>query len=308
LDREKQKVEEFYRHKEDELHHALDLLEDEVAAIEERDLGTDDIIKEEDEDDDDEDEDDEGVRHSRSGNERSPLINSTTSNAPRAPSRPRRSKSSILRRFGNFAGRRRSAINTTHEADILEASFAPSIDRARSSSTSQGMGASVSTLDTPSLEEPGPISPNVFSPIHRANSSKRPNGPRTTSDFDLEDSAVVGHGRDRRTSGSSISSHEQDVWQARRKHLSLGLVQMDPTSIPPIIAMSRYHQNQNENAEDESGEMEQRPVYVWTANNDYGTVLRIGFKKRISAVWLEAYALKQYVDLNLTAFEKILKK
>jgi phosphate transporter len=83
---------------------------------------------------------------------------------------------------------------------------------------------------------------------------------------------------------------------------------MDPTSIPPIIAMSRYHQNQNENAEDESGEMEQRPVYVWTANNDYGTVLRIGFKKRISAVWLEAYALKQYVDLNLTAFEKILKK
>jgi phosphate transporter len=31
-------------------------------------------------------------------------------------------------------------------------------------------------------------------------------------------------------------------------------------------------------------------------------------KKRISALWLDLYALKQYVDLNLTAFEKILKK
>jgi hypothetical protein len=68
--------------------------------------------------------------------------------------------------------------------------------------------------------------------------------------------------------------------------------------------LEAYREREGESANGDDG----RAVFVWTANNDYATVVRIGFKKRISALWLEAYALKQYVDLNLTAFEKILKK
>jgi phosphate transporter len=48
--------------------------------------------------------------------------------------------------------------------------------------------------------------------------------------------------------------------------------------------------------------------YIWTANSDYGKVVRIGFKKRIAALWLEGNSLGQYTELNMTAFEKILKK
>lgn len=74
---------------------------------------------------------------------------------------------------------------------------------------------------------------------------------------------------------------------------------MDPAEVPEA---SKGDQEEDEHEDDG------RPVYVWTGSNDYATVMRLSFKRRISEVWLEAYALKQYVDLNLTAFEKILKK
>lgn len=49
-------------------------------------------------------------------------------------------------------------------------------------------------------------------------------------------------------------------------------------------------------------------AYIWTASSDYGKVLRIGFKKRIASLWLDGHSLRGYADLNMTAFEKILKK
>jgi len=78
---------------------------------------------------------------------------------------------------------------------------------------------------------------------------------------------------------------------------------MDASEVPEFQPAPVEVETEEEEEEDES-----RPVFVWTGTNDHATVMRIGFKKRISAVWLEAYALKQYVELNLTAFEKILKK
>ena len=101
---------------------------------------------------------------------------------------------------------------------------------------------------------------------------------------------------------SSNSSHERDIWTMTRNHLSLGLVEMDPGMVPDFARPPRTDSNGQEDPEEE------RPVFVWTASHDRATVLRIGFKKRISAVWLDVYSLKQYVELNLTAFEKILKK
>lgn len=59
---------------------------------------------------------------------------------------------------------------------------------------------------------------------------------------------------------------------------------------------------------DRGGERDGFTPYIWSATTDYGKVVRIGFKKRIAQLWLEGNSLRQYVDLNMTAFEKILKK
>jgi phosphate transporter len=287
LDKEREKVTAFYKSKEAELHGSLDALIDEVSVLEARDLGTDDVIKEEDEDDGDVD-DEEGHASEGEG-----LL------SPRIPPnqqhvRPKyRPRTSILGRLGAF-GRRRKA-PTSDGADILEAAFAPSLARRRSSSQNR-MQASVSTLGA--TQEEGPSSPSTKS---------QPPGIRRQISIEGD---APGGGHDRRTSVSSASSHEPDIWSTRRRHLSLGLVEMEEEDVPHFVFSHSHHEDENGGQDDPEHGVPARdgPVFVWTANNDYATVVRIGFKKRIAALWLEAYALKQYVDLNLTAFEKILKK
>jgi phosphate transporter len=283
LEKEKEKVIAFYRSKEEDLHHTLDVLEDEVMELEDRDLGTDDVIKEEDEDEDD---DDEGEQ-----TEGEALLVPKVS---QAPVRPRyRPRPSMFSRLGTI-GRRRKGATTSDQADLLEASLGPSPRRRASSIPPHrdSMSASISTLNH--SHEEGSNSPNLQAKLG-------PRLGRRVSEMDSEEGAT-GAGHDRRTSVSSNSSHGEnsDFWSTRRRHLSLGLVQLDSDDIPQAVRA-----NQQETAESDG---DARPAFVWTANNDYATVLRIGFKKRISALWLEAYALKQYVDLNMTAFEKILKK
>ena len=289
LDKEKEKVIAFYKTKEDELHRSLEILEDEVLVLEDRDLGTDDVIKEEDEDEGDPDDED----GDRSEGEAllSPRINPNATPA-RPKFQPRRS---IFNRFtAGLGGRRRKGVKTIDQADILEAALAPPLDRRRSSSMPRnGMMASVSTLGGAS-QAAGPDEGSSSSPLLSSARSMPKLGGRRSSEMEHDDSG----GHDRRTSISSNSSHGE-FWSARRRHLSLGLVQMDEDDVPSFARGDDVDANGFDGA---------RPTFVWTANNDYATVVRIGFKKRISALWLEAYALKQYVDLNLTAFEKILKK
>ena len=251
--------------------------------LEDRDLGTDDVIKEEDEDEDDDDE----VEQSEGDGLLVPKM-------PATPVRPRyRPRPSIFGRLGGF-GKRRKGATTSDQADIMEASLAPAPRRRTNSlqPTRDNMAASVSTLNQ-SLEE-GSTSPSMKARLG-------PRLSRRASEMDSEEGGT-GAGHDRRTSVSSNSSHGEnsDFWSTRRRHLSLGLVQLDLDDVPQAV---RTHQQEMEEADGDA-----RAAFVWTANNDYATVLRIGFKKRISALWLEAYALKQYVDLNMTAFEKILKK
>lgn len=292
LDKERQKVETFYRAKEDELHRTLGLLEDEVLSSEYRDLGTDDVIKEEDEDEDADDDDEDGAERSEG---EALLASPKQATVPAPAMRPKyRPKSSFLNRLApSFGGKRRKSVMPVDEADLLEANYQPTLGRRSSSQNTSRMLASVSTLGTPQDEM---SSPNLKA---RGSLSKQ----RSIDVLSDDPANGSGHGHDRRTSMSSNSSHEHDFWNGRRRHLSLGLVQLDDSDIPSAVlkAMTRDSQDGN-------GDMAGRAIFVWTANNDYATVTRIGFKKRLTALWLEAYALKQYVDLNLTAFEKILKK
>jgi phosphate transporter len=109
----------------------------------------------------------------------------------------------------------------------------------------------------------------------------------------------------RRASMSSASSADGLIHHWRG---NLGLVPMDTTNLP--LSASIFSSTSNQGGNDAQNEIDEGKEisYIWTANSDYGKVLRIGFKKRISALWLEAHGLRQYVELNMTAFEKILKK
>lgn len=93
-----------------------------------------------------------------------------------------------------------------------------------------------------------------------------------------------------------------------RNRGNLGLIPMlDPTPLSDSI-FSSSAAVQSTGGPRLSGEESEGVDYIWTASSDYGKVLRIGFKKRIARMWLDGYALKGYVELNMTAFEKILKK
>ncbi|WVR07611.1 hypothetical protein IAU60_004653 [Kwoniella sp. DSM 27419] len=301
LEREKNKVIDFYHGKLDELTRSFEFVEDEVASLEKRDLGQEDTIKEE-----DEDEDADGEMR-ETDNLLSPSLSQSQT---RSQTRTRQSVS-LMGRFKKF-GRRRSTMNNPDEADLMEASLPAPMRGQRSRSSNrvprQGMSDSATSgyFDEAAA---GTMSPGV-------GRSALPRRSRHGSDIessvdDLATPAVGTH--DRRTSISSMSSHEGEMSWPRRRFHSLGLVQMDPDAVPeyalPRIAEDEEQDGSNLNDSSFTASSAFRsPVYIWTANNDYGTVMRIGFKKRISAVWLEAYALKQYVDLNMTAFEKILKK
>lgn len=275
LDKERNKVSEFYTAKWIELVGALDSLEDEISALEDRDMGGDDVIKEENEDENEVMDDGEADR-GETDLLMPPPPSSVGGASPVLHAKPNlKPRPSVLSRISMF-GRRRRDFNDPHEADLLEPVMAPSSSRRRSRSRDTLALSTSSLVDASSAS--GRVPP--------------PRRPRRSSDIESSE-------HERRTSMSSASSHEHDLSFPRKRYHSLGLVQMDPATVPALTVP---------NGDGELEDLSKEPVWMWTANNDFATVLRIGFKKRISAVWLEAYALKQYVELNLTAFEKILKK
>lgn len=270
LDRERKKVEDFYNGKLNEIRSAFDALEGEVRGMEERELG-EDVIKEEDEEEED------GEMRETDG-----LISPGHVTTPRPTLKNR---SSFMNRMAPSMGRRRKSIlpvapGATHEADLHE----PQLRTARSRSTGRASF---------SVEDGSNTSP------------KAPARGRRSSDIESSDDGPSNLPRDRRTSLSSTSSHEREPdfgsLSARSRLQSLGLVLMDPAEVPDWLWRPEGR-DVEENAE------QRDPVYIWTGTGNYGTFARISLKKKISRVWLDCYSLKQYVDLNLTAFEKILKK
>ena len=264
-------MEDFYNTKLKEMRTTFRVLEDEVRGMEDRELG-EDVIKEEDE------EEDEGEFR-----ETDDLL-SPTGMAP--PPRPApKSRTSFMNRMAPAMGRRRKSVlptasGTTHEADLHE-----------------------SQLRTQRSRSTGRIS---FSADDGSNLSPKVSGHgRRSSDIESsEDGPPNTTPRDRRTSLSSTSSHERDHdinLSSRSNFQSLGLVPMDPAEVPEWLWRPEGR-DVEEDAENRD------PIYIWTGSGNYGTFARIALKKKISRVWLDTYSLKQYVDLNLTAFEKILKK
>lgn len=317
LDKERQKVANFYRSKFDDLQQSYKLLLHETAALEERDLVGDDVIKEEDEEDDD-DVDDEGHHHHHHhhhhADESEGLLPPPSPSASMTPGRQIRPRPSIISRWTPGWSRRRSVIgNNPHEADLLEAQLSPGTKRARSRSANRGgTHRSVASSQT---EDAGA---DYFSVPTRGGRVPPPKKARRSSDFESSENEgghhLVGSTTlERRTSVSSASSHEHDrdflSYGRRRLVGGLGLTIMDTAYVPTWAHEDdEVEEEQGDDGEGGTNNRRPAPVYVWMGSSDHATVMRIGFKKRISAVWLEAYSLKQYVELNLTAFEKILKK
>jgi phosphate transporter len=200
------------------------------------------------------------------------------------PPRPSvKNRTSFMNRMAPSLGRRRRSIlptaaAATHEADLHE-----------------------SQLRTQRSRSTGRIS---FSADDGSNLSPKAaaKGRRSSDVESSEDGPSHNLIRDRRTSSSSTSSHDKEpdfTLSSRAK--SLGLVLMDPAEVPDWL-----WRPQGRDVEEDAEQRE--PVYIWTGTGNYGTFARISLKKKISRVWLDTYSLKQYVDLNLTAFEKILKK
>jgi phosphate transporter len=262
LDKERQKVQDFYNTKLEEIRSTFGALEEEVRGMEDRELG-EDIIKEEDEEEEEFRETDD-------------LLSPGMAPPPRPSAK---SRTSFMNRMAPSMGRRRKSIlptapATTHEADLHEG-----------------------TLRTQRSRSTGRVS---FSADDGTMSPKALGRGRRSSDFESSEDGPS-NARDRRTSLSSTSSHDRDINLSVRSNLhSLGLVVMDPSEVPDWL----YQTGRDEEEDTEQKE----PVYIWTGSGNYGTFARIALKKKISRVWLDTYSLKQYVDLNLTAFEKILKK
>ncbi|KIR29057.1 phosphate transporter [Cryptococcus deuterogattii 99/473] len=233
LDKERNKVTEFYKSKFEELTRSFEQLEEEIAGLEERDL-QDDTIKEVNEEDEDAEEGQGERQDIPSTRETDNLLgHSSSPTRARSPNRARsplpRPRPSFAGRLGssfNFGRRKSAALPNPRDPDILEASIQPTYRSSQSANATRPRMSDSMTSSYFDEHAPGRV--------------PGPRSGRRVSDFDAS---------------------ADDI-----------------------------------------------PVFVWTANNDYATVLRIGLKKRISKVWLDAYALKQYVELNMTAFEKILKK
>lgn len=302
LNKERNKVTEFYKSKFEELTRSFEQLEEEIAGLEERDLH-DDTIKEVDEEDEDAEEGQGERQDIPSTRETDNLLgHSSSPTRARSPNRARsplpRPRPSFVGRLGssfNFGRRKSAALPNPRDPDILEASIQPTYRSSQSPNATRPRMSDSMTSSYFDEHAPGRV--------------PGPRSGRRVSDFDssADDIRTTPGGHDRRASMSSLSSHEGDFNWHRRRYNSLGLVEMDPSTVPDwaVTSVGDVEEGRNGFLHDPNAK---QAVFVWTANNDYATVLRIGLKKRISKVWLDAYALKQYVELNMTAFEKILKK
>ena len=282
LDRERNKVIEFYKETEDELQSTFKTILGEVRVLEEREF--DDVIEEEDEDEEgaSDRETNQGTSGFRSSQDGAgleeglpPTKARRSSYTPQSP-QLNTNKSFMQKNLASFSNRFLSTDPHRDEADLLEASLTPQVQQeTRARSRSNARRARLSRTGT-------------SSDIGRRPSSNDEN---------------------RRMSASSASSGGLGPAASMSRHRgNLGLIPMtDPTPLSDSIFSSSAAAH-SAGGPRLSGDDGDAVDYIWTASSDYGKVLRIGFKKRIARMWLDGYALKGYVELNLTAFEKILKK
>ncbi|KAJ9098893.1 hypothetical protein QFC19_006232 [Naganishia cerealis] len=307
-DRERNKVIEFYKEKEQELTENYRTIQHEIKLLEDREL--EDVIEEEDEEEGEEQGD--GNQH----DDRETYNNSTPgqSGVSHGQSQPRLSEEArrlshddqrlidvegaptsppiaatnappgFFKRLSNFS---RSSPDTKDETDLLEAALSPAVQQSQLSGRNpSGKPRSRSRSVLP----PSPMRKG-------SNAGPSPKFKRSVSDYELPSPGMAAqNAREHRLSVSSASSG--GAGHGYRFRGNLGLIPMDNSGVADSMISSSSAQ----------GGICHVGAFIWTANSDYGKVVRIGFKKRIAALWLEGHSLGQYTDLNMTAFEKILKK
>ncbi|KAJ9107551.1 hypothetical protein QFC21_001010 [Naganishia friedmannii] len=310
-DRERNKVIEFYKDKEQELTENFRTLQHEIKLLEDREL--EDVIEEEDEDEEDE-EAEQGPNGDRTDINSPParpagLITNGPSHT-RLPEDARRlshddqrlidvegasssppgantaAAPGFFKRFGAFG---RSSSDTKDETDLLEAALSPAVLQQY-----QLGGRNTSGKSRSRSRSVHPASPHAK---NGSNTGPSPKFKRSVSDYELPSPGMAPTTREHRLSVSSASSGG-GAGHGYRFRGNLGLIPMDNTGLADSMISASSAQGGTSNL----------GSFIWTANSDYGKVVRIGFKKRIAALWLEGNSLGQYTDLNMTAFEKILKK
>lgn len=286
LDRERLKVIDFYEKMAKEIETSLETVEKEVRVLEDQEL--EDTIEEEDEEPE-RGYQDEPAHHQRTPSTPGPRRISMTDDVPKRPS-PATKQSFIAGLASNFQNKFLSGEDLERdEADLLEASLTSQVQEQQQQQQTVGKSRTKSV-------------------------SRKP--VRTLSRSATSDEY------DRRMSASSASSGGWGAASGGGFGLSkyrgnLGLIPLND----PQPMLDSIHSSKNDAAAASApaqtshsgprlgGHESSAPLdYIWTATSDYGKVLRLSFKKRIARIWLDAHALQGYVDLNLTAFEKILKK
>lgn len=291
-DRERNKVIEFYKEKEQQLSEDFKALQNEIKMLEDREL--EDVIEEEDEDEEREgggDVDAEAYTNSQSGSrlEASRRFSQDEEALGGLSSPPTQTAATpgFFKRFGQL---NRPAPDTKDDTDLLEAALAPAVLQ-QSQQTARALGNKPRSKSRSGY----PASPMR----NGSNAGPSPKFKRSVSDYELPSPSMGANAaREHRLSVSSASSG--GGVHGYRFRGNLGLIPMDNTGLADSMISSASAQG--------GGFTHAPPSYIWTASSDYGKVVRIGFKKRIAALWLEGNYLGQYTDLNMTAFEKILKK
>ncbi|GHJ86009.1 hypothetical protein NliqN6_2411 [Naganishia liquefaciens] len=294
-DRERNKVIEFYKEKEEQLVEDFRALQHEVKMLEDREL--EDVIEEDEEEEEaeDADADNDGYTNSQSGSRVLGGSRRFSQDDHRAgegagvfgsPPTQASTATGFFKRFGQI---NRSTVNVDpkDETDLLEAALSPAVMQQQQTNArvlSKPRSRSRSAMPT--------------SPIKNgSNTGPSPKFKRAVSDYELPSPGMAAsNAREHRLSVSSASSGGGP--HGYRYRGNLGLIPMDNTGLADSMISASSAQ----------GGLSHAVSYIWTANSDYGKVVRIGFKKRIAALWLEGNSLGQYTDLNMTAFEKILKK
>lgn len=295
-DRERNKVIEFYKEKEEQLAEDFKALQHEVKMLEDREL--EDVIEEDEEEEGeeagDEETENDGYTNSQSG---SRVLGGSRrfSQDDRAndgagpygsPPAANSAGTGFFKRFGQI-NRSNVNVDPKDETDLLEAALSPAVMQQQQTNArafTKPRSRSRSALPT--------------SPIKNgSNTGPSPKFKRAVSDYELPSPGMAAsNAREHRLSVSSASSGGGP--HGYRYRGNLGLIPMDNTGLADSMISASSAQ----------GGLSHAVSYIWTANSDYGKVVRIGFKKRIAALWLEGNSLGQYTELNMTAFEKILKK
>jgi phosphate transporter len=289
-DRERNKVIEFYKEKEQQLSEDFKSLQSEIKMLEDREL--EDVIEEEDEDEEQEEGGNmaaEAQTNGQSGSRRFSQDNRRFSQDEEAlaglssPPAQTATTPGFFKRFG------RAAPDTKDDTDLLEAALAPAV--LQQSQQTARLGSKPRSKSRSGY----PASPMK----NGSNAGPSPKFKRSVSDYELPSPSMGAHAaRERGLSVSSASSG--GGVHGYRFRGNLGLIPMDNTGLADSMISTSTAQG---------GGSSHAPLsYIWTASSDYGKVVRIGFKKRIAALWLEGNYLGQYTELNMTAFEKILKK